>query len=396
MKTDTAKDYYLWQPPDKKFSIYLEFSVIDRMSIEVMRGFGAVRRRGAEVGGILLGRIETGDEGTVVTIEDFEPVGCEYAFGPSYILSQPDLQRFRKSLAEHDPSIRSDAYTVGYYRSHTRDGLALDDQDVRFFREYFPDPLHVLLLIKPFATKASVAGFFFQESGTLQTETTLEFPFRRRELGGGASPNERPERGERHEKPQPKPTPEPVPVLEPLAAPRPVERAPVSEPRQFEPLRVPDPDPVRSMFGYDPQTPPPSPWKKRLGWAALVIALLALGLAVGTQFSTHQAINVPGTATSGGDPYSLNLRASRVDDNILVKWDKDSAAVKNASKGLLTITEGPDSKAVQMDPAQLMNGSVLYRHVAPLIVFKLEVFVKEQRSIVETLRWELPADSKNR
>src|SRR5947209_7758002 len=154
VKTETAGDYFLWQPPGKNFSIHLDFSVIDRMNVEVMRGFGAVRRRGAEVGGILLGRIDTSAEQTVITIVDFEPVGCEYAFGPSYILSQPDLQRFRKSLAEHDPTISHDIYTVGYYRSHTRDGLSLDDQDARFFREYFPDPLHVFLLVKPFATRA--------------------------------------------------------------------------------------------------------------------------------------------------------------------------------------------------------------------------------------------------
>ncbi len=385
MKTETAGDYYLWQPPEKNFSIYLEFSVIDRMSVEVMRGFGAVRRRGAEVGGILLGRIDTGEAGTVVTIDDFEPVGCEYAFGPSYILSQADLQRFRKSLAEHDPSVNQKVYTVGYYRSNTREGLSLDDQDVRFFREYFPDPLHVLLLVKPFATRASVAGFFLQEGGTLQTESTrLEFPFRRRELGGGVSPNERPERGERHERPAHQDRQEPA--AESIA---PATKAETPAPAP-EPVRLRDPEPSREMFSaYERQQRPA--WKKRLAWGVFGVALVLLGLAVGSQFAPNPI--VPQTGSAAADPYSLNLHATRVDDNVMVKWDKDSSAIRNASKGLLTITEGPDSKAVQMDPAQLVNGSVLYRHVAPLIIFKLEVFVKEQRSVVETLRWELPAST---
>ena len=360
MKTETAGEYYLWQPPDKKFSIYLDFSVIDRMSIEVMRGFGAVRRRGAEVGGVLLGRIETGTEGTVITIDDFEPVACEYAFGPSYVLSQPDLQRFRKSLAEHDPSSQNDQYTVGYYRSHTREGFSLDEQDARFFREYFPDPLHVLLLIKPFATKASLAGFFLQEGGTLQTESTaLEFPFRRRELGGGASPNERPERGERGER-QERREEAPAPKVEPVAPQMParverarvepvrtepvrpeavrVESAPIADARPFEPLRVPDPDPGAGNLFRGYEAAPAQPWKKWLGWAVFGIALVVLGLSIGSQFPSNPV--GPQTGAAAGDPYSLNLHAARVDDNILVKWDKDSAAIKNASKGLLTITEG--------------------------------------------------------
>src|SRR5436190_15824424 len=96
---EPPREHYVWQPPDKPFTIQLEFDVIDRMNVEIMRGFGAVRRRGTEVGGLLLGRIEPAGEHTFVTVDDFEPVPCEYAFGPSYILSPQDLQQLRKSLA---------------------------------------------------------------------------------------------------------------------------------------------------------------------------------------------------------------------------------------------------------------------------------------------------------
>jgi hypothetical protein len=341
-----------------------------------MRGFGAVRRRGAEVGGVLLGKIEPGSDHTLITVENFEAVPCEYAHGPSYILSPADLQKFRNALARFEPSTRgNDIYTVGYYRSHTREGLGPDDQDIRFFREYFPDPLHVLLLVKPFATKASLAGFFIQENGVLNPEKSyLEFPFRRRELGGGAPSNERPdhfdraaERAARHGG---------SPVEAPTNAPVPVPAAPEPPSDYVLPHRIP-------MFSQYQQTA--SPWKRRLGWAALVVMLIVFGVAVGTQYVTLPFQT--GAVSSAGDPYGLSLSASRVDDNILVKWDKQSSAVKNAWRGLLTITEGKDSKTVELDVPQLQNGTVLYRHVAPEITFKLEVFVKEQRSVVETLVW---------
>src|SRR3982074_2720606 len=164
---ESPREHYIWQPPDNPFTIQLAFDVIDRMNVETMRGFGAVRRRGTEVGGLLLGRIEPTGNHTFISIDDFEPVPCEYAFGPSYILSQQDLQELRRSLAQFDPSAGRDLYTVGYFRSHTRDGLSMDDHDLKFFGEYFPDPLHVALLIKPYATKAGTAGFFIEENGII-------------------------------------------------------------------------------------------------------------------------------------------------------------------------------------------------------------------------------------
>src|SRR5437016_3398515 len=47
--------YYVWEVPEK-LTIQLYFDVIDHMYPDIMRGLGALRRRGAEVGGILLGR----------------------------------------------------------------------------------------------------------------------------------------------------------------------------------------------------------------------------------------------------------------------------------------------------------------------------------------------------
>ena len=38
-----------------------------------------------------------------------------------------------------------------------------------------------------------------------------------------------------------------------------------------------------------------------------------------------------------------------------------------------------------MEPPKLQNGSVLYRHIAPKVTFRLEVCVKEHRSVVETM-----------
>src|SRR5579863_10593697 len=95
--TVSGLPYYVWEVPGKPISIQLPFDVIDRISPEVLRGFGALKRRGAEVGGILLGRSEDGPRRKVI-IENFQPVPSEYLTGPSYNLSENDLAAFEAAL----------------------------------------------------------------------------------------------------------------------------------------------------------------------------------------------------------------------------------------------------------------------------------------------------------
>src|SRR5580692_3429092 len=127
--------YYVWEVPGKPISIQLPFDVIDRISLEVLRGFGALKRRGAEVGGILLGRSEDGPRRRVI-IEDFQPVPSEYLTGPSYNLSQNDMAGLEAALAQLAGS-NSGIAPVGFYRSHTRDELFMDDADVGLTSRYF-------------------------------------------------------------------------------------------------------------------------------------------------------------------------------------------------------------------------------------------------------------------
>jgi hypothetical protein len=409
---ESLREHYVWQPPDKPFTIRLAFDVIDRLNVDIMRSFGAVRRRGTEVGGLLLGRIEPTDTHVTVTIDDYEPVPCEYAFGPSYILSTQDLQELRKSLAHFDPSAGRDLYTVGFFRSHTRDDLSLDEYDQKFFREYFPDPLHVAMLVKPYATRAGVAGFFYQESVITGGASPLEFPFRRKDLVGDtqepepAAPEVRdPIRVRRIAPEREQPQEIGAPRVETAAPSRDTAARPLDPaPTPLETAAPPLVSPFRRAFAAASEAPAPSRYfetkplfseydadppkrKSRVGWVVFSIMLVVFGVAVGFQYSGTLVQNNPISSTA--DPYTLNLTATRVDDNILVKWDRQSLAVKGGWRGLLTITEGTDSKAVQMDVPQLQNGSVLYRHIAPEVQFKLEIFLKEQRSVVETFLWRI-------
>ena len=62
---------------------------------EVSEAFTAAPHRGAETGGILLGRRE---EDRIV-VEDFEPVPSDHRFGPSYRLSDNDRELLQRNIA---------------------------------------------------------------------------------------------------------------------------------------------------------------------------------------------------------------------------------------------------------------------------------------------------------
>src|SRR6266852_3299794 len=114
-----APGYYVWRVEGQPVVVHLHLEVVDRLGPEIMRGFGAIPKRGAEVGGLLLGTIEHGDQ-TIVRIEDFEPVACDYKRGPSFLLTEDDAAAFERACESWQPDASRKAYAVGYYRSHTR------------------------------------------------------------------------------------------------------------------------------------------------------------------------------------------------------------------------------------------------------------------------------------
>src|SRR5215831_5718201 len=83
-------DYYKWDSPSGDFSVFLRLELVDGLFSDVMSAFGAVPKRGAETGGILLGRVEASVAATIVRVEAFEAVPCSYRHGPSYLLSESD------------------------------------------------------------------------------------------------------------------------------------------------------------------------------------------------------------------------------------------------------------------------------------------------------------------
>jgi hypothetical protein len=359
--------YYVWAPPGKGLAVHLHLGVVNSLLAEVMRGFGAVPKRGAEVGGVLIGSMEQGEQ-TIVRVDDFEAVECGYTRGPSYLFTEDEKANFAEACRRWQPEAGRPGYAVGYFRSHTRDGLSLSPEDLELLDRHFAGPSQIALLVRPLITKASLAGFFFREDGVFQETTPLEFPFRHRDLTGEQAPPHRPmtdrQRGERE--------------LRPLVPARVTERE--SEPRfEFE-------GPSQDAAAYATTTPARSRLK---GWMFIPLSFvfLLLGVLLGIQGMVSM-----GSRNSAGaaSDLALALSVSKNDQDLTVKWNRESTAVKAAQRGVLEIQDGGFAKPVDLDAAYLQTGNIIYHihNASNAVQFRLTVYVNPRLTVSEMLEWK--------
>jgi hypothetical protein len=366
-RTQDPAGYYVWEVPGQSVVVHVRLDVVDRLAAEVMRGFGSVPKRGAEVGGFLIGTIRPGVP-AIVRIDDFEPVACEYRRGPSYLFTEEDGVALEDGWRRLQPSVSPSAYAVGYFRSHTRDGFSLALEDLELLDRLFPGPAQVALLIKPYATKVSVGGFFIREHGEFPESTPLEFPLRRRELLGEEPAPRRPlaegrmkRRGERS-------------AGAAIAAPE--------EPPQtafrfagYEPAMLRDTEPASARSRM------PRGWM----WFPVIFLFMLLGGALGYELAVTFGARAAAIAVQD---LSLSLSVKKSGDNLRLSWSRRSPAVRYAQRGLLEIDDGGYTRPVALDAAQLQNGSLIYRSVSNSVRFRMTVFPQARLSVVETLEWK--------
>ena len=167
----SQSQYHAWQLPDLNISVRLRLDVVERLEREVICAYKSIPKRGAEAGGLLLGRIETADSVSIV-IDDFAAVRCEHGRGPSYFLSESDIAGLEAELKRYDTSV------VGFYRSHTRQDFGLDEEDRTRVRTYLSGPASAFLLIKPISISNCLGNLFFWDGREIHSDRSwVEFPF---------------------------------------------------------------------------------------------------------------------------------------------------------------------------------------------------------------------------
>lgn len=359
---------YVWKPAEKSLSVQLQFDVVDRILLEVMKGFGAVPKRGAEVGGILLGTAERHGDRIVVNVEDYEGVDCDHASGPSFILSEDDRLAFLESMDRWKRGPDRRIYAVGYYRGHTRDGICLAAEDLAILEEVFPEPTAIAMVIKPYATKVSMAGIFFREDGQFKADAShLEFPFRRKELGGGSSGMERLTSAARFGQKR-------------------VGEDPRLKYRQAEATAdagFAEVEPAPQFASAPPDAAAPKSKSVRGGWVWIPLSFIfmLLGVVVGFQIALSMRPKQP--ANPWLEAWDMTLQVKRIGEELTVTWDPLAPAVRNASRGALIIQSRDETRTIDLRGPQLQGGSVIYRGVPDRVIFRLEVYPRDRAVVSE-------------
>src|SRR5688572_9309917 len=129
-----------WWSRDHSISIEYSLPVLEEIRNLAVSGLHTLGHGGLEIGGVLYGLRENGKVCVLASRE----LMLEHAFGPAFVLSDKDSGVLTKIL-EPPPGLE----TVGWFRSHTRGGLELDEHDEAFFDRFSIETWHVALVLKP-------------------------------------------------------------------------------------------------------------------------------------------------------------------------------------------------------------------------------------------------------
>ena len=162
-----SEGYHIWTVERKPVSVHLR----DSIAAQIRHAANAPleERAGLERGGILWGRVrDTGENYYLISIEYAECLACDHSRGEGWVPSDKDRRYLRKRLKDG----YADLQCVGYWRTHQRPGLYLDNRDLELMAAFFAKPWCVALCVRPPAT----AGFFVWENGEIhRTSSYREF-----------------------------------------------------------------------------------------------------------------------------------------------------------------------------------------------------------------------------
>ncbi len=255
---------------------------------------------------------------------------------------------------------------IGYFRSHTRDGMSLAGEDAALLEKHFPDAEAVALLIKPLPARIPSAAFFVREAdGSFRhDEPLVEFPFDRKAM--------RTETGGENRK-----TDALTSVTPPSAL----------EPSRVDPPPHPTEHPVRQPTAEDSGVVTSNGTRRRFVWPSIAFACLVAGAVLG--YVGARSSRSLADALAASQPYGLGLIAESAGDNLHVKWNRDTPTIQEAQRGRLYISDGTFTKAVDLDQGQLRHGSVIYRRLSGRVKFRLEVARPDRLTISETVELSL-------
>ena len=321
----------LWSDAEGVHRIEYSRIVLEEIRSAATRGLMRLGRGGIEIGGLLFGtRL-----GGFLRVLSWQPIACNHARGPSFVLSLDDEQALARQL---DQARQQDLQVLGWFVSHTRRGLEMSEEEHRIASRYFPEDWQVTLLVRPHRFGEARGCFHFRsEAGSAWLPRTPDLEI--------------------------------DPITIPAAS-----RDTGAEVREFQ---------VASA------AQPPSARGKSLGqWANLALGLaLTAGLACSSWAAYYSWRHL-----RPDDPAPLVLPQLRVEgdrNGFRLAWDVNSDYVVRAQKAWLEFDQDGNKSSVPLDAPLLHGGQFRVISPAPVGSVTLTLLDAQSTHVTETVRWDL-------
>jgi hypothetical protein len=324
-----ATGAFTWAFPGSPVQIHLRLEVVERLANELRQSLANSRDQLGETGGLLLGRVAADRNSTEIT--EHRPLSNGHWSGQRYVLQQSDRERLMDAKAE-SKSLLGAPFVVGYYRTHVRPNLFLDEDDMSLMRECFPEPHSVALLIKPSRVGSPVAGFFFWDKGQINSEFSfLEFPFNTIELAENT--------------------------------------------RRVPKSRIP-----AEKFKALARSSRFQGWFRNCGaslsskrtWAIAALLIIAPAVFTNRRFLADK-LQLRTIHSNAGTVNRAGLQVETHGLDLRVSWSQTGSAIDRAEMGILSIKDGESERRVYLHPDQLRNGSAFYSPKTENVRFRLEI-----------------------
>jgi TonB family protein len=361
-----------WRSTDGSTRVSMPIGLADRIAGYSFEAYKSVPRRGAEAGGLLLGGVRLGPV-IDIFINGFEPIPCDYKFGPSFIVSEELQKLFRAAIARFPP-----AEILGYYRSHTRKNPALDFTDQDLVDHVFPGLSGLVLLIKPSGVAKITGSYYFFQTGRLEMRSVgPEFPFLTTVPGGTPPPAAVEADASNSEFAE---------VMKKTLAASTSNESAVAPPAE---VLAPVKAPVQPKLVDGDQDAERRKQRKRLQWEVVASGLMIAAALALLWWQYHGPSGEEAATVAQAAPShvsSLGLAVHPGEGGWRITWDPASLAARESVKGVLNVTEDESRERIPLTAAQVRNGSATYRPIGDDITFRLDLVARDSSLSTETYR----------
>jgi hypothetical protein len=152
-----------WPDESLPVKIYCAPGVLTDLEMSASDGLLAMPRTGLGVGGLLLGRRETGRIEILKAVD----ISCSHAMGPSFVLTPEEIEASAglQSEPKAEDSVDDDYARVGWYCSKPNGRIGLSENDQVLFNAFCGEPWQVALVIRPCLGMVTTAAFAVRTNG---------------------------------------------------------------------------------------------------------------------------------------------------------------------------------------------------------------------------------------